>query len=1706
MDGVAFQGMPRIALTPAEEAMLPRPHSSASQVATAVPSAYTRTATSASPQGGSSTSASHSTSIPNSAVDSFSRPSTPGPGTLVPTRPSSPSIFRQSPSGILSSSSSSTSHVNLSSLGNGHHNHTATAPGEQEYPQNPQDHYFSQVPPPIARSSSPGPSRLAFALTSRPARSPSPQLYNNLYDPHHPYASRTPYFHRSSHDVQPRPGSPLQQEHQDSWENSIRMESPTHLSGSDEDETESDVEDEDDSEGGNNTDDEGDDGRKKQRRQKTRKQRPPTQRSNSKGILRRLRETTSRLSFGDDFRRSTNSRTSQESDRPARSSHEDNVSITSRSGKEVLQDMSDEERQQESSARKSRSSIWRPSLSLIRQESDSGGSYYLQNDPNRISGSPSSGHHYPSIELARPISRNSHMLGNNGNKDKKRRRSKGTSKSSKKKKRRAAKRRRAEQLAAQQRQQELYEQQLAEQARVLPELGQVLEKKTRYPLSYDDFEAFLRTQRAVEYLNFWADVTAHEQLCRTFDASERRQKREQQLEERALARDRRRMALMAAIESSRLTPDPDFVSATPGSRTGGSPASIRAGTGIGIGASGQEMDGPNLYAASRSSLQLPLHDHLSFPQESRRYGVQDSGAVFPPMPPSHPHYHGEALYSSGSYNRLLAGANGSAERRASGEGMSSRPSLEEAHISEQDAAVAAVALRAHQHHGVYSLNPSREDVRRGSFDLYHPMPTAMGGSSSLSSLRYQQNNSSGGYLGGALPSSYSIPNAYNLMMRGRGSVDATVRSTSRSSKTRLGAGGPAVVEDYFGNGARFSPGQHLQYLQTPQLIVQDDSDHAPPPGSSVEPGPGTKRNSLTLDNRLGGLDSSMHLQSLRRQISQQSIGFADQPELNRRPSIGRFGAGIGPLQAPVSIQRSGERAYTPSIFSMGQQQEGKALLAQSFRTIGLEDLLESTMRIYRKYLIQLRTASMAAEEEAAEAAAANASKGARDVTGGYLKRNSLEKTFAPGWDGYAEEVIAEWNEKWQERRTRRLSTRRSIAARMSDAYHQSSNQPSSAAGEEAGLTIDTKVETRGVSPSQEKNEDENQDEEDKEDENDDQDRVEEGKRKRGKSSAPTSPLSAKMKKRTGTGLSAMLNPLLTRLMRTEITVVELPTLTINTTTIEEATVPDDSAEDDDDDEDDDDNDDDDDEDDDDEDEEDEDYDSDEEDKDEEEGVRDKNHIIQREEDHAAAIQGSKNDGALQALEAKAPQDGVVILERSISSSSPHIIRHASNQNQHSTHEGLDTTATSVAATGASDAFVIADDLERGMGPHAVATVHRSEAEPPLTRRSSLSSLSSSWDRITKCDLQKQVTILPPPVNTSFRPTPYHRHRRGNESNGSNDLRVRTGAVAKSATMAAQKVGWQLSSLLRRSIRGTGSSSASLDVIQITPNTSPRMERYPNFRFQLPTTVVTEAEQQGNNGGEGVQKQQQGGQSTMITPTSGSDHLFVQQPQGNPIHSNLLNNNSVNCTNYVHNHDNAMSPSVNEEGTMLTVTGAQSSSLPPSTVSHPIASSTPPISPTPSPSPYHQHSGSSPAAVAASAAAAAFYLPLECRQRIHTQVREEGRTYAPHLYGPAKGFVMDVVLQDHYYPLFLKHMERHNLGLLTRHHPNNRLKKRGMIWLGVGSWVLVVAIQIMLVMMGKGGWSSPWVWVVGTIGGWTASVCLMTGVKGFSPVLGLLGKM
>ncbi|KAG0055328.1 hypothetical protein BGZ83_008968 [Gryganskiella cystojenkinii] len=1669
MDGAAFQGMPRIALTPAEEALIPRPHSSASQVASAVPSTYSRTSSS---PGTPSRHPHHphhhnslayhpyynSSSAANSTLAGLhfspSSASIPLPSSVTAagtvdqySRPASPSYLQQPQQQQHQSSSLSNYSIagSVSSAGGGvggsgsgtglGNNAPASSATEQEYPQNPQDGYYSQVPP--QRPASPGPSRLAFSLSPRPARSPSPQLYGNLYD--HNYQPRTSYFSRGSYDAHPRPGSPLQQEHQESWDSSVRMDSPSQITDSEDDEEDTDSDDE--GEGGS--------GRgSRQRRPSRPSRRPEPKRSNSKNFLRRLKETTSRLSFGDDASASASQqnqqqrpyRTSQESDQAQRNSR--GSSSTSLPGKEILQDLSDEEKQQE--PRKSRSA-WRPSLSLIRQESDSSNvNMYLQNDPNRISGDPNIHGHGVGPPRRSNSRLNQHHSpanhSNNGDNDRKQKKSPRTKNG--KKKKRGSKKKRAEKTAAAARQlrlQQLQQQQQAKEEDLsLPTLLQVLEKKTRYPLSYDDFEAFLRSCRAVEYLNFWTDVTAHEQLCRTFDVSERRQKRELQLEERAIARDRRRMALLAAMESGKLGLDADLLSPGHG---------FASGTGIGIGASGQEIDGSNLYLASRSSLQLPLNDHLSFPQESRRYGIQDSSAPFPPPPPT---LTGSNSYGSGAYNRLLSGIGGrgvSEER--------SRPSLEEErHISEQDAAVAAVVALKNQRKGSgqydYITNTSREDVRRGSFDLYRPLPT--GGPTSH--MRYQQNNnSSSNYIGGgggAIPSANSSPNAYNLLMRGRGSVDILPRSNSRNGNRMR----PSGSEDYFGNGVRQTSSQQFQSQQQQQHQYSLNEEDE---GSAAGHGSETGDQSMDLPAPLGP----------RRQMSHHSLSIQE-PEWGRRPSLARISGSVGPLQAPVSIRRSGESAYAPSVFSTAR--EGNALLVQSFRTISLEDLQESALRIYRKYLIQLRTAPMAAEEEVAAAAAATSMK-ARNDGYGNVNRASLDKAMAPGWDGYAEEVIAQWNENWRGRRANRLSGRRSIASRGLGGGGGTSGQTSTV-GDEAeekdissspgrpNLTVQT-----GDSKERDAGEEDDENIED-----------------RDPSTEPKSPISPRMKKRAGTGLSSVLPPFLSRLLRTEVTVVELPTLTINTTTVEETAVPEESEEDSYDEEDDE-----------------EDYDSDEEDNSDEDDEQETTNTNNKSAlpDQPSITEATQRDstkesppGVKPVLKETTPSkadnesEEMVILDRSMPTVVPT-----------STGSEIDNSDLK------GDVLTVITFQDQ---PSADIPGHN-ETRSPTTRHrrhSSASSLSSSWDRVTKRDIEKSVTILPLPVTASLRSSPYKR-------GGVQGVRARTGRAANMASKTAQRVGWQLSALLNQSKRQ--SSSASLDTIRVTPATSPRLENH-SFQFQIPAIVMSNSSSQiqvqlRSNEGE----QNRNGDGTADTPVTASFS------EGHPLTSSSASHNQ---------HDRGEDRFNDKMTTFINNNHHQpqgSTLQPPKPYLSPATSNTNPTmsnsttsSPTPSNVAMDGHAGgnapstftigSSPAAVAVSAAAAAFYLPLECRQRIHTQVQEEGRTEAPYLFGPAKGFVLDVVLQDHYYPLFLKYVEQQNLGLLNKNHPNNQVKRKGSIWIGILVWIAVLGLQIMLVVMDRGGWKRPWVYVIGVLGGWPGSIFLATGLTGFSPLLGFLGRM
>lgn len=818
--------------------------------------------------------------------------------------------------------------------------------------------------------------------------------------------------------------------------------------------------------------------------------------------------------------------------------------------------------------------------------------------------------------------------------------------------------------------------------------------------------------------------------------SERRFKRELQLEDRAFARDRRRQTL-DALENGRFSPD------TGAGRTGMLEAQTTDAHGL---------NSSNLYITSRSSLQLPLNDHLSFPLEIRRYGLQDSASPFPPMPHTLAQRRGSEQRPMGAYNRLLTGASG---RRTSLE--RSRYSLDESPIAEQE-------------------------------------------------------------WGDSSASTPSVPK-----IRTRGSIDAFGNS-------RLGGRRPSATDDH----------THHRPLERPAVSSPLNPTRPPLPERAAQ---------AEIDQLTRAVEDSIHfslgqsqteIAASMPQASVQSLRIVE-PFLEMRPSVANFEGGHGPLLPPLAIRRSGESAYAPSHYSTVH--DGRAILAQSFRTIGVEDLDESVARIYRKYLIQLRTMSMAAEEEAAAAAA-----GSKDVHGNNPVetsiRNSLEKSFAPGWDGYAEQVISEWNEKWRRRdsnvrRARRASARRSVTGRgVLAPRHGTDHDPTKTAG--ATSTSGGGVRLPGSGEKDPLDHDSQ--------ENDSQDTEH----------APKSSKRPKLKRETtSTGITAFLS----RLLRTETTVVELPTLTINMTTVEEDYVYETDGSDYD---------------------EDDEYDSD----DEQEEDDDEVEAIQR---RTAA---TKN--ALQ-LEIKAPEP-LFMKDRNYEPASPSNV----------TDENYTNTVNGSLA-----------------GDRAVSEASTHDSAIPL-----------------------QSLFARPSIDTTRRPlAPL----------------VSTGALTPVAVASPQ------------------------------------------------TPIPASAQAQG-----------------MLTTS--------------------------------------------------TVTGVPQS---------PIAGSS---------------------NVATSAIAAAFYLPLECRQRIHSQVQKEGRTDAPHLFGPAKNFVEDVVLREHYYPLFLEYVKAQNLGLLHESHINNRIKRQGLICLGVAVWAVVVAVQITLVMMAWGGWRSPWVWVVGIVGGYPGSVFLATGLTKFSPILGLVGKM
>ena len=807
------------------------------------------------------------------------------------------------------------------------------------------------------------------------------------------------------------------------------------------------------------------------------------------------------------------------------------------------------------------------------------------------------------------------------------------------------------------------------------------------------------------------------------------------MEDRAFARDRRRQTLDAALENGRFSPDP------------GTGRARMLGEGHTTDVQG--LNSSNQYITSRSSLQLPLNDHLSFPLETRRYGLQDSASPFPPMPLSLAQRRGSEQRPMGAYNRLLTGAGG---RRTSLE--KSRYSLDESPIAEQE-----------------------------------------GGDSSA-----------------------STPSAPRI--RTRGSIDAF-------GNFRLVGRRPSATEDHIHHRPSERPAVSSPLNPTRPALPE----HV----AQAEIGQRTRAVEDSIHFNLG--QSQTEIAAPMAQASVQSLRIAERI-LEKRPSMANFEGGHGPLLPPLAIRRSGESAYAPSLYSTVH--DGRAILAQSFRTISVEDLEESVARIYRKYLIQLRTMSMAAEEDAAAVAAASKKVHGNNPVETSI-RNNLEKSVAPGWDGYAEQVISEWNEKWRRRdanvrRARRASARRSVSGRGAPApRHGTDHDPTRTAG--AITTSDDGDKLPGSAEKDSLGHDSQ--------ENDNQE-------------AEHTPKSSKRPKlnreTTSTGITAFLS----RLLRTETTVLELPTLTINMTTVEDYDYETDGSDYEEDDE----------------------YDSD----DEQEEDDDEAEATQR------RTMSTKN---VLHLEIKPPEP-LFMKDRNYEPASPSNV----------TDENYTNTVNGSLA-----------------GDRAVSEADTHDSAIPL-----------------------QSLFARPSIDTTRHPlAPF----------------VSTGAVTPVAVASLQ-----------------------------TPTPTPALAQ------------------------------------DMATTT----------------------------------------------------TGVPQSSI----------------------------AGSS--NVAASAIAAAFYLPLECRQRIHSQIQQEGRTDAPHLFGPAKNFVVDVVLREHYYPLFLEYVMTQNLGLLHESHINNRIKRQGLVCLGVALWAVVVAVQIMLVMMAWGGWRNPWVWVAGIVGGYPGSVILATGLTKFSPILGLVGKM
>lgn len=690
---------------------------------------------------------------------------------------------------------------------------------------------------------------------------------------------------------------------------------------------------------------------------------------------------------------------------------------------------------------------------------------------------------------------------------------------------------------------------------------------------------------------------------------------------------------------------------------------------------------------------------------------------------------------------------------------------------------------------------------------------------------------------------------------------------------------------------------------------------------SSEPHPNTLDEIAKLTQ---AVEESIQL-SLASDPGAPSLSVLD-PTLFRKPSS-TFEQGVGPLQAPLVIRRSIDKP------TFAVPQEPKTLLVQSYRTIGLEDVQESALRIYRRFLIQLRTASMAAEE------AASSSRGATSAPG--LPRGSVDGV-GPRWDGYAEQVIAEWNEKWRDcgpeaRRLRRLSGRKSVSERgdgdrhdgdIKDEKHQGSM--GSRAGSDQGLTEEQVAREEALA-----------------------------------------------KRRSGTGFAAFLN----RLLRTETTILELPTLTVNTTTVEETAisdVSDDSGD------------------------EEEDYDSDIDDDDEEEEeeaeaqVTRKDTTVPPEKDPEIELQAVITTQTATRLKEAETIGGSTAAEsrRSSLSASLSSCDHTSEQEKHKSKQAF--------------AYSLRDVLLKQKTDNAIFQPILAMSLPrPVTAGPILKSSVNKRDQMRGRSKAGKVT----PVASK---------------------------VAKTGSLSMLK-------------QGRRTSVSSMDTLN--PLGSPRIEQL-SFLASL-----------------------KAGGSNILT---GRDKE-VESRQELDLEKGMGNNHN--------SHPQRLS----------------SSSLP--LPSHPNYPNSPmSSSPTPSssaPQPQLPLSGPVGDTVGANAGTA-FYLPLECRQRIHTQVLEECRTEAPHLFGPAKGFVVEIVLRDHYYPLFLEHVQQQNLGLSSQYHVNI-IRKRSMLGIGVVLWVLIVAAQVTFVLVGLGGWTSPWLWMVGVLG-WIGSICLATGIAGFSPILGLVGQM